>query len=328
MSRASRSTALGVLSILALSLAGACGEDSSLSMGPQGGESPPQGMAAKGGPKSIPVNGRIYFSSFITGQYELYSMKPDGSDRRRITYTVDEDEYWPDVSPDGKKLAYLVKSASGLDIATINTDGTGTRRLTTFSADPVNFVSLRGPRWSPDGRKLAFSNVDPVTGTSALFTMTPTGGQITRVSPEEGVLRIDPEFSPDGSTIVFTEFDANTNAFNVRTMPATGGSITTMGPCGPSYCYRPSWSPDGTRIYIETSDLRIFGYVLAPVPSSGFVQTGLQDIFGGAVAFAPDGSKFAYGDINERIFYADVNNYAPAMLVSTGFSPRGMTWGR
>jgi hypothetical protein len=51
-------------------------------------------------------------------------------------------------------------------------------------------------------------------------------------------------------------------------------------------------------------------------------------VVGGAVAFAPDGSKFAFGDINRQIFYADVNNYAPTTLVSTGFSAFGMTWGR
>src|SRR5262245_16332146 len=98
-------------------LAAGCGDDSSLSLGPQGGEVPSAAIAppaaTKGGPKAIPVNGRIYFSGNITGQYDLYSMKPDGSDRRRITFTVDADEFWPDVSPDGKKLVYLVKAAAG-----------------------------------------------------------------------------------------------------------------------------------------------------------------------------------------------------------------------
>jgi Tol biopolymer transport system component len=297
-------------------------------MGPQGGDALPQAAPAKGGPKAIPVNGRIYFAALITGQYDLYSMKPDGSDRRRITFTVDDSEFFPDVSPDGKKLTYMVKHAAGIDLYSINTDGTGTRRLTSFNADPVNFVSLRAPRWSPDGRKIAFSNVDPATGTSALYTMTTTGTQITRVSPEELVLRIDPEFSPDGSTIVFSEFDGNSNTFAIRTMPASGGPATTLGGCGPAYCYRPSWSPDGTRIFIETGDGRIYGYVLAPVPYDGFVQTGLVDIAGGAVAFAPDGSKFAFADHNQRVLYADVNNYAPSTVVTTGVSTAGLAWGR
>ena len=316
------------LSLLALTLVAACGDDSSLSMGPQGGEAPPQAVAAKGGPKSIPLNGRIYFAALITGQYDLYSMKPDGSDRRRITFTVDDNEFFPDVSPDGKKLTYMVKHAAGIDLFTINTDGTGTRRLTYFNADPVNFVSLRGPRWSPDGRKIAFSNVDPATQTSALFVMGATGAQITRISPEELVLRIDPDFSPDGQTVVFGEFDGNSNTFSLKTMPAAGGPITNLGGCGPAYCYRPTWSPDGTRIYTETGDSRIYQYVLAPIPYNGVVQTGLVDIAGGSPAFAPDGSTFAFADITQHILVADVNNYAPGTIIASGLSSAGMTWGR
>jgi hypothetical protein len=52
-----------------------CSDDSSLSIDPQGEV-----------PRSIPVNGRIYFAANITGQLDLYSMKPEGTDRRRITF--------------------------------------------------------------------------------------------------------------------------------------------------------------------------------------------------------------------------------------------------
>ena len=50
-----------------------------------------------------PVNGRIYFTSSFAGSYEVYSMKPDGNDRRRLTITADDERYL-NVSSDGKKL--------------------------------------------------------------------------------------------------------------------------------------------------------------------------------------------------------------------------------
>jgi Tol biopolymer transport system component len=66
---------------------------------------------------------------------------------------VDVNEYWPDVSPNGKKLAYLSKTQAGIDIWTINTDGTGIRRLTQLNAGAHEINSRRGPRWSPDGAR-------------------------------------------------------------------------------------------------------------------------------------------------------------------------------
>ena len=63
-------------------------------------------VAAKSGPNAPPTTGRIFFASGQTGNHELYSVNPDGSDLRRLTYTAGNEDY-PSVSNDGKKLIYL-----------------------------------------------------------------------------------------------------------------------------------------------------------------------------------------------------------------------------
>src|SRR5688572_14686363 len=103
----------------------------------------------KGGPSMPPINGRIYFTSSFAGSSDVYSMKPDGSDRRRLTLTVDDERY-VNVSPDGKKLVIGSSRANGAgrDLLTMNVDGTNRRILLSTDVDR----SLAHPRLSPDGR--------------------------------------------------------------------------------------------------------------------------------------------------------------------------------
>jgi len=106
----------------------------------------------------------------------------------------------PQISPDGKKIAYVVTSfnlelgTSNSDIYVVNADGSAQRQLT-FS-DKADF----NPRWSPDGKWLMFLSTRKDGGQIWLL---PTGfgepKQLTHIST--GVS--DPVWSPDGKFILF-----------------------------------------------------------------------------------------------------------------------------
>src|SRR5215207_1866112 len=78
--------------------------------------------------------GRIVFISSRNATagnyYDIYSMAPDGTDVKRITNRP-SDEYWPSLSPDGQKIAFMsYNSNTGrerccYDIFTTNSDGSG-----------------------------------------------------------------------------------------------------------------------------------------------------------------------------------------------------------
>jgi dipeptidyl aminopeptidase/acylaminoacyl peptidase len=107
----------------------------------------------------------------------------------------------PQISPDGKRVAYVVRSAdrekdareSSIWVAPI--DGKfPTRRFTSGPKDGA-------PRWSPDGRYLAF--VSGRNGKNQVFIAPLDGGdprQLTDVPHGAG----DPAWSPDGRRIAFT----------------------------------------------------------------------------------------------------------------------------
>jgi TolB protein len=102
-------------------------------------------------PDWSPDGDSIAFSSTRDGNQEIYVVRPDGKELRRLTQdpAIDAHPAW---SPDGKRLAFATSRWGDLEIAVISADGSGLTRLTTS----------RGlddyPTWSPDGTRIAFTS--------------------------------------------------------------------------------------------------------------------------------------------------------------------------
>lgn len=107
----------------------------------------------------------------------------------------------PQVSPDGKTVAYTVttydreKNVGSTQIWTVSIDGGEPRQLTSTGRTNAR------PRWSPDGKQLAFvSNRD---GQSQIWLIDAGGGEarkLTTIATEAA----DLIWSPDGANLLFT----------------------------------------------------------------------------------------------------------------------------
>src|SRR4051812_6723425 len=99
------------------------------------------------------------------------------------------------ISPDGKWVAYTVtradleQNAADADIWLASTAGEFPSRLTT------NKRSDTSPRWSPDGKRLAF--ISAREEKPQLFMMSPFGGEPERLTENKGGVRAL-AWSPDG----------------------------------------------------------------------------------------------------------------------------------
>lgn len=120
--------------------------------------------------------------------------------------------YYPKISPDGKKIAYL-------------TNGTydyGTTQLIVYDIQSKNIEPIDAPvasnySWSPDGKKLLYAkrNSPPTIGDAVLFDLYEydfTQKEEKRLSDE--LRAFSPSYSPDGSKILYiTGSDGTINLF-------------------------------------------------------------------------------------------------------------------
>ncbi len=78
-------------------------------------------------------------------------MNADGGNVRRLTYQSGND-FYPALSPDGSRVAFVSERDGNAEIYLVNVDGTGETRLTYEPGED------RLPSWSPDGRHIAFNS--------------------------------------------------------------------------------------------------------------------------------------------------------------------------
>ncbi|HEX6089915.1 MAG TPA: hypothetical protein VFZ13_07120 [Gemmatimonadales bacterium] len=275
--------------------------------------------AVGGRPQSAPTRGLIAFSHGVTGDHEIYTVAEDGSNLRRITFNTGTD-HTPSWSPDGKKLAFISHRGEGVEIFSMNRDGSGIRQLTNLEAKTIGIADLA---WSPDGRKIAFSAIPNGPDYWEVYVMNASGSGVTRLTNALGDDR-HPSWSPDGSQIVYAStFGEPYGASGIAIMNADGSGSARMFDCATN-CYHPAFSPDGTRlVYNEGFDLRMRNLV---IPFDWLFAEGAR-----AATWSPDALRLAYTTSSTGILMVtnrDVNDPTPVTQFSGSMARADADWGR
>ena len=183
----------------------------------------------------IPDNpiGQIAFISERDGNPELYVMRADGLNPRRITDDL-EPEMEPVWSPDGSRIAFVSIDKGHANIYVVNPDGTGLRQLTFLGGESSGFS------WSPDGSQIVFTHQTD-DQQRQLYIVNADGTGLRQLTPD-GLL---PDWSPDAEWIVYATYRDGTwplPALWLIRPDGTGAHRLVVQGSGPV------WSPDGTRI--------------------------------------------------------------------------------
>jgi Tol biopolymer transport system component len=166
-------------------------------------------------------------------------------------------------------------------------DGTNTRRLT----KPIEALPPVGPRWSPDGRRIAFVGECGGGLEFHLCIMNSDGTGITSVATQ--VAFVPPAWSPDGTRLAFTrpaiaDGQAVEGPVSIWIIGADGtGEVTLV-----EDAERPAWSPDGERIAFVSGREGTTKIYLVNVDGNG-LQRISDGPFDGSPAWSPDGNHIA-----------------------------------
>jgi Tol biopolymer transport system component len=184
--------------------------------------------------------GWIVFSAQTPhGDWELFLMRPDGSERRALTDTREFNEAGARFSPDGKRILYYRMASSDA----VDNNTYGTFDLVLADANGGNAVvygrDFPWASWSPDGRRLA--------------CLTPKGiqiidvasRQVVRTLPRQGMVE-QLVWSPDGKA--FTGTANGLGAYwNIGWLADGGGRINAASETERYNC-TPDWCPDSRHI--------------------------------------------------------------------------------
>jgi TolB protein len=143
--------------------------------------------------------------------------------------------YGPVWSPDGRQVAFRRGLFGSVQLFVMNADGTGVRQVTHASGGTDETISEDARiGWSPDGSKLSYMLLGPVTNVLDLATGATASFPTTRV-----------DWAPDGRRVAYLVGAQGQDATKLVVASPDGSAQQTLA-SGPLDEY--AWSPDSTRI--------------------------------------------------------------------------------
>jgi len=228
--------------------------------------------------------GTIAYSHLTDGYWQIWTMRPEGSEKKQITFSK-EDKRNPVFIHDGKKLAY---GTHNNHIYLINLEnGDKTRLLEKYG-------SIGNPHFSKETDEVVFARFNSrVTGVSQIWKAN-IDGTNARMITKDNRGNYQPRFSQDAARITFVKSDENKEAYHVWLTEADGSNPQRLTE-GKSLAFTPQFSPAAKHIVFSanTNDNN-FEIYLMDVKDKSIKQLTNNTVFDNRPYFSPDGQKIVF----------------------------------
>jgi Tol biopolymer transport system component/DNA-binding winged helix-turn-helix (wHTH) protein len=229
-----------------------------------------------------------------------------------------------DFSPDGQWVAYVTHPQGNLWRSRL--DGSDRRQLTFSPMGPILV-----PRWSPDGRFLAFME----WGVQKKIYLVSADGGAPMLLLSGDFQPTDPNWSPDGKFLVYAgePLEMSTNPKEARSEIrildiSTKQSKTVPGSQG---MFSPRWSPDGNYLVALSDDMKQL--LLYSFASHHWQPLALPKSEGARVGephWSHDSRYLYFESIPYKVYKLSIPGGQPELVVSlagTDTAYPGMPWG-
>jgi TolB protein len=235
---------------------------------------------------------RVVFTSNRFGPFVIFTVKPDGTDLRQVSFPPggccgDQDPEW---SPDGQYISFVSGDRTGVEtVFVMRPDGSDLREIgegvlpqwttdgrleytgrSAFAEPPLYLVNSDGTGrivvrpgeqppeehleevTSPNGKLIAY--LSPQENTVDLFVSRLDGSDVRNLSNTPRAEEMYPQWSPDSKRLVLSS-DRN-GRFEVFVVNADGTDLRQLTTVREGCCgdQYASWSPDGKLIVFGSSD--------------------------------------------------------------------------
>jgi Tol biopolymer transport system component len=184
--------------------------------------------------------GWIVFSAATdAGDWDLFLMRPDGSNRRKLTDTHQYNEAGAKFSPDGKRLLYFRMA----NTEKVDNNTYGTYDLVIANADGSNAVvygnGFHWASWGPDGSQIACLDK------KGIQIVDLASRKVVRQIPRSGVVQ-QLVWSPDGKQFVGTANGLGVT-WTIGCLDAEAGRIHAVSEIDRYNC-TPDWLPESEHV--------------------------------------------------------------------------------